>query len=144
MYRSFSSSRFSESLLLSFPKEVPISSSLSIHWLAFFSFVSDDGERKKGRLQEREKKKRKRKRNKNRYFESTSAGMSSPPREREREMAIRLYLLRVFEQFSRTEDPLASNPYRESRLRGEERKREGERKSRRSGGRRRRRPVTKS
>lgn len=68
-------------------------------------------------------------------------------REREREMAIRLYLLRVFEQFSRTEDPLASNPYRESRLRGEEREREGERKSRRSGGRRRRgrrRPVTKS
>lgn len=60
-------------------------------------------------------------------------------------MAIRLYLLRVFEQFSRTEDPLASNPYRESRLRGEEREREGERKSRRSGGRRRRgrrRPVT--
>lgn len=34
-------------------------------------------------------------------------------------MAIRLYVLRVFEQFSCTEDPVASNPYRTSRLRGE-------------------------
>lgn len=107
--------------------------------LAFFSFVSTGRGRKRGY-------KRGKKRNKNRYFESTSAGMSSLPRERERErlaMAIRLYVLRVFEQFSCTEDPVASNPYRESRLHGGERGRgkgEGEGERRRRW---RRRPVTK-
>lgn len=40
-------------------------------------------------------------------------------------MAIRLYVLRVFEQFSCTEDPVASNPYRESRLHGGEEERRG-------------------
>lgn len=58
-------------------------------------------------------------------------------------MAIRLYVLRVFEQFSCTEDPVASNPYRTSRLRGEGEGGRGEEGE--EGGRRgRRRPVAKS
>lgn len=49
-------------------------------------------------------------------------------------MAIRLYVLRVFEQFSCTEDPVASNPYRTSRLRGEGERGRGEKGEEGEGG----------
>lgn len=126
--RFFSPRRKSLSLLL-FPS------------IACLLFICLDRERKKERLQEREKKKQEPVLRV--YFGRNEL---SAERERERErlaMAIRLYVLRVFEQFSCTEDPVASNPYRESRLHGGERGRgkgEGEGERRRRW---RRRPVTK-